>query len=262
MSSAMPGSAEAPQQRRHCAGGIDALTVRSFIHTLRSHLTAIKPAAEYMAGPDVERSVREEMAAIICDAADRIEHLAADLGVLALPDRIRESDQQGAVDLADIVRRVVGRLAAQAQTMGAWLALDLDRDCPSVQGYGRALTQVVDNCLRLVLMMARCGDRVVIELRPVRCDVERPGEVDMRVHVQCADPARCCEPVQFEGVAFDAARLITEEHGGTLRSLDDRAGLLMRLPACPLTCRPAVAAAAGAGTVGIFVPRPPSHAPR
>ena len=257
MSGAMSEPADDSRQQLPPAGGIDALTVRSFIHTLRSHLTAIKPAVEYMAGTDVEVSVREEMAAIICDAADRIEHLASDLGILAVPHRMRENDQLGAVDLADIVRRVVARLATQAQTMGAWLALDLDRNCPPVQGYTRALAQVVENCLRLVLMMARCGDRVVIELRPVRTDEGLPSEVDMRIHVQSAGSMRSCEPVEFQGVPWDAARFIAQEHGGMLRSLDDCVGLLVRLPACPLTNRPAaMAVGAGGRSVGILAPRP------
>jgi hypothetical protein len=101
------------QTERHDEGfvrqGVSLETVRRFIHGLRSHLTTIGPAAEYMAADDVEQSVREEMAEIIGQSVERIEGMLADLVVIAAPGRVRYEAAATTVDMAEVSRRVVAR---------------------------------------------------------------------------------------------------------------------------------------------------------
>ncbi len=233
--------------------GVSPETVRSFVHGLRSHLTAIGPAAEYMAAGDIEQSVREEMAAIIGQSVDRIEGMLADLGVIAAPGRVRREAVSTAVDMAEVSRRVVAGLSSQAQMAGVWLVADAS-PCAPVLGSDRALAQAVSNALLLVLKMARRGDRVVVTLAGSEAGGPR-ADVDLRVELQPAEDGRLSrsQPVEFEGTCLDAARVIVEQHGGTVAGLTDRPGLIMRLPAAPTRTRPAAAATGSAG-------RPSFHA--
>jgi light-regulated signal transduction histidine kinase (bacteriophytochrome) len=239
------------QTERHDEGfvrqGVSLETVRRFIHGLRSHLTTIGPAAEYMAADDVEQSVREEMAEIIGQSVERIEGMLADLGVIAAPGRVRYEAAATIVDMAEVSRRVVAGLSSQAQMAGVWLVADA-LPCPPVLGSDRALAQAVTNTLLLVLKVARRGDRVVVTLAASEAGGAK-REVDLRVELEPTEDGRLSRshPVEFEGVCLDAARIIAEQHGGTVADLTDRPGLVMRLPAAPTRIRPAVAAAGSAG---------------
>lgn len=223
---------------------VDAYTIRQFVHQLRSHLTAIGPAAEYMACPDVADDVRREMAQIVTQCVAQIEGLLADLSVVSTPERARCGSAAATVDMVELVRAALVRHMGYAQSVGAWLVLDVREACPPVLGYPVALEQAVRNALLLVLQVARRGDRVVAQLGAessapspkLALTVElRPGEGALE---------RCGELVELSGVALDATRIIAQQHGGTLEALPDRTGLLMRLPAAPLRLRPAAAAGA------------------
>ncbi len=226
--------------------GVTPETVRHFVHGLRSHLTAIGPAAEYMAATDIEQPVRDEMADIIGQSVDRIEGMLADLSVIAAPGRVRREAVSTAVDMAEVSRRVVASLSNQAQMAGAWLVVDAS-PCPPVLGSDRALAQAVSNALLLVLKMARRGDRVVAKLAGSEAGGAQT-EVDLRVELQPAEDGKLSrsQPVEFEGVCLEAARVIAQQHGGTVADLTDRLGLVLRLPAAPTRPRPAAAAAGSA----------------
>lgn len=226
--------------------GVSSETVRRFVHGLRSHLTAIGPAAEYMAADDVEQSVREEMADIISQSVDRIEGMLADLNVIAAPERVRRDAVGAAVDMAVIARHVVAELSSQAQMAGVWLVADAS-PCPPVLGSDRALAQAVNNALLMVLKLARQGDRVVVVLAGSEAGEPRT-DVNLRVELQPAEDGRLSrsQPVQFAGICLDATRVIAEQHGGTVADLTDRPGLVMRLPAAPTRTRPAAVATVGA----------------
>ncbi len=225
--------------------GVAPETIRHFVHGLRSHLTAIGPAAEYMAADDIEQSVRAEMADIIGQSVDRIEGMLADLGVIAAPGRVRREAVATSVDMAEVSRRVVASLSSQAQMAGVWLVVDAS-PCPPVLGSDRALAQAVSNALLLVLKMARRGDRVAVMLAGSETAGPRT-DVDLRVELQPTEDGKLSrsQPVEFEGVCLEAARVIAQQHGGTVADLTDRLGLVLRLPAAPTRPRPAAAAAAG-----------------
>ncbi len=219
--------------------GVAPKTIRAFVHGLRSHLTAIGPAAEYMVGDSADPAVRDEMARIICTAVGRIDGMLADLAVLAVPERQGPGAPLCPIDLTQVARTVAGAHSTEAQEIGAWLVVDAAGSA-EVLGHDRALHQVVSNALLLVLKLARAGDRVMLSLAAAE-DAQLP-QVQLSVELQTStDAGHRREPVHFDGVPFDAACLIASQHGGTLDSLTDRTGLVLRLPVAPQSSRPAAA---------------------
>ncbi len=221
---------------------VPARTVRQFVHQLRSHLTAIGPAAEYMAGPDVPPEVRSEMVQIVIQSVGRIEHLLADLSVVAAPERARPGAHARSVDLPALVRSVLLRYTDHAQSVGAWLVLDVPKQCAPVLGHPTVLEQAVDNALLVVLQLARRGDRVVAQL----VDSDGPNrELELTVALRPGEGGqRCCDKLQdLTGVALAAAQIIAEEHGGSLSPLPEGIGVVLRLPTAPMP--PLSVAAAG-----------------
>jgi len=239
---------------------VDAHTIRQFVHQLRSHLTAIGPAAEYMACADVAEDVRQEMARIVAQCVAQIEGLLSDLSVVVAPERAH-SGAAATVDMVELVRAALARHMEYAQSVGAWLVLDTTEVCAPVLGNPAALEQAVRNALLLVLQVARRGDRVVAQLSAVS---EAPGpELALSVELQPGDQARerGDELVDLSGVALDAARIIAEEHGGSLTAAPDRPGLVLRLPAAPAPVRRAAAAVGPhvpPGHLRTVLPDPPS----
>lgn len=245
----------ATQPRTDPTPGVEGRTVRQFVHQLRSHLTAIGPAAEYMAQPDVNDEVRREMSGIVSHCVTHIEGLLADLSVVAAPNQAPSGSAATTVDMTEIARAAVMRHMDYAQSVGAWLAVDAAEGCPPVLGCPQALRQAVGNALLLVLQLARAGDRVLARLRSSGGGPTMRLELRVELHPAEAGQARAAGPVSFTGVVLEAARIIVRQHGGTLGGLTDRPGLLIGLPAAPLQLRPA--AAVGGPGAGPFKESPP-----
>ncbi|MCD6360766.1 MAG: HAMP domain-containing histidine kinase [Armatimonadetes bacterium] len=256
-----PGEENDLDAPRASAGGVDALTLRQFMHQIRSHLTAIGPAAEFIAQPDVSDELRSEMADIVRQAVDRIEGLLVDMSVVVTPDRMETEASMVTVDLVEVARAAVRSQMGHAQTVGAWLVVDAAGGCPPVTGHPPALRRAVSNAVMEVLRVAREGDRVVVRMTPLGNGTST--EIDLRVEIEPGGSGhqRSAEPVEFASVSLDAARIIAERHGGTLEGLSDRPGLVMRLPAAPLRLRPAAAAAGVIGAVAATPLSLPSTSP-
>ncbi len=86
-------------------------TIRSFSHRLRSMLTSVGAAAEYMLYSDIGPDVQTEMLGIVAEQTNRIHGLLDDLMVVVADPA--EPDTGSLVDLHTMARRVVRELVGR-----------------------------------------------------------------------------------------------------------------------------------------------------
>ncbi|MFO8081258.1 MAG: hypothetical protein R6V07_13285 [Armatimonadota bacterium] len=226
---------------------IEGETISRFSHQLRSLLTSVGAAAEYLLSNNPDQGVRDEMLGIISEQATRIDGLLDDFLVIAnSPSSSRGAAT--AVNLYQVTRTVVRELAGEAQSVGAWLVLDTAGAVAPVIGYHQPLRQAVAGAIRAVLSLTRPGERVVARLEDARGD---DGEklVQFSITVQSNDPrlGERTDGLSATDLSLEAARRISELHGGTFELLDDRPGLACRLPAASMQIDPAAALRPGRG---------------
>ncbi len=226
---------------------IEGETISRFSHQLRSLLTSVGAAAEYLLNNSPDQGVRDEMLGIISEQATRIDGLLDDFLVIAnSPSSSRGAAT--AVNLYQVTRTVVRELAGEAQSVGAWLVLDTAGAVAPVIGYHQPLRQAVAGAIRAVLSLTRPGERVVARLEDARGD---DGEklVQFSITVQSNDPrlGERTDGLSATDLSLEAARRISELHGGTFELLDDRPGLACRLPAASMQIDPAAALRPGRG---------------
>ena len=220
---------------------LDPEIVSRFSHQLRSLLTSVGAAADYLLHNEIERGVQDEMLGIISEQATRIDGLLDDFLVLANP-RPGGSGTPSAVNLYQITRQVVRELAGEAQSAGAWLVLDTAGAIPPVLGHHQPLQQAITGALRAVLSLTRPGERVVARLEDARGD---NGEklIQFSVIVQSDAPDLGDRSGRFAptDLALEAASRISEEHGGSFEVLEDQLGLACLLPVASLELHSAAA---------------------
>lgn len=209
---------------------IERETVSRFSHQLRSLLTSVGAAADYLLNNDIERGVHDEMLGIISEQATRIDGLLDDFLVVASAHPGRRGSA-GPVNFYRITRQAVRELAGEAQSVGAWLVLDAAGAIPPVVGYHRRLQQAVRGALRAMIRLARPGERVVAQLSDARGD---DGEKLIQFSVLLQSDESGAEDrlgqLTPTDLSLEAARRITESHGGTFELLQDQPGLAFRLP--------------------------------
>ncbi len=247
-----PSGLDSTGEEARCPGGRSAEVVTVsrkalalFSHRLRSLLTCVGAASDYMLENEMERSVQTEMLSIISDQASRIDGLLDDFLVVASEDG-GSGAARSVVDLYTVARQVVRELAREAQCTGAWLVLDAAGMVQPVLGEGRHLRQVVIGVMRSVLVLARPGERVVAQL----ADVGGAPAVELAVYVRSQDDrlADRARALTFDDLSLEAARRICEDHGGRCQLMTDRPGAVCRLPAAPLPADSLACASAGPGT--------------
>jgi two-component system OmpR family sensor kinase len=154
------------------------------------------------------------------------------------------SEAPGPVDLAQLVREVIGGFAARADTQGVDLGVEAP---PSVMGTGSAselrslIANLVDNALRY----APAGSAVTVSLRDARGAVELAVEdsgpgipPEQRERVLRRFQRVAGDPTSGSGLGLPIAKAIVERHRGDLQLADaspgrEPPGLLVqvRLPA-------------------------------
>jgi len=227
-------ASEAPHEERVA---VSMATVRAFVHRMRSLAATVSAAADYMLRDDGRSQAEEEMLAIIAEQGGRIDGLLDDLLVVISAPREPAS---ASVDICAVARQVVRDLAREAQAIGAWLVLDAAEAIPPVHGDRAPLRQAIIGTLRSVIALTRPGERVVARLSALGDAAgARIVELTIGVHShdhQLADRAR---GLTLDDLTLDAARRICRCHGGDLRLMRDRPGVLCLLPAGPMDVRPA-----------------------
>ncbi len=224
---------------------IDGETISRFSHHLRSLLTSVGAAAEYLLHNETEQCVQDEMLGIISEQATRIDGLLEDFLVIAR-ETPHERGSMSEINLYHLTREAVRELAPEAQSIGAWLVLDAAGAVPPVIGHHQPLRQAITGTLRALMMLTRTGERVVARLE----DTQGEGGqelVELSVVVQSDDPAL---PDRAGGLSptdltLEAARRICESHGGSFEMVEHAPGVICRLPAATMRLSPAAAVSAG-----------------
>lgn len=223
---------------------IDEETLSRFAHQLRSLLTAVGAAAEYMLHNEVEQSIRTEMLGIIAEQTARIDGLLEDFLIIsrAVPGQRGSASE---VNLYHLTREAVRELAGEAHSAGAWLVLDAAGAVPPVVGYPGPLRQAVTGTLRGFISLARPGERVVVRLED-DCGGAGVRMVQLSVMLQSdeADPCAGRGQLRPTDLSLEAARRVCESHGGTLETFEGVPGVVCRLPVATLRLAPAAAVAA------------------
>ncbi len=220
---------------------VDDSTVSQFSHQLRALLTSVSAAADYLMTNDPDPGVEDEMLGIIAEQTNKIDGLLDDFLVVARRGDV-DSPRGSAVNLYHIARDAVRDLAGEAQSAGAWLVLDAGGPVPPVVGRHAPLRQAVVGTLRGLISVARPGERVVAALEDARGESGQEI-VEYSVVIQSDDPRLESRIAALEpaDMSVEAARSICEQHGGTLRVLDDRPGLLCSFPAASIRLNPSAA---------------------
>jgi signal transduction histidine kinase len=210
---------------------IEPETVSRFSHQLRSLLTSVGAAADYLLNNDIDRGVHDEMLGIISEQATRIDALLDDFLVVAKA----HPGQRGtptAVDIYQITRQAIRALAAEAQSVGAWLVLDTAGAVPPVMGHHQPLKQAVIGSLRAMLSLTRPGERVVATLEDARGEEgEKLIQFSVLVQSDGTELAERVEGLTPTDLSLEAARRICESHGGTFELLEGQPGVACLLPA-------------------------------
>lgn len=214
-------------------------TLHAFSHRLRSLLTCVGAAAEYMLHNDDGPEINGEMLQIVAEQANRIHALLDDF-LVVVGERGTAADQQ--VDLDALSRQVVRALAAEAQAAGAWLVLDTAAPVPVVAGDQQALRQALIGAVRSVVAVCRRGERVVIALECADGDAgTAPLVLTVSLHTNGVGCARRAQALSRRNLTLDAVRRIIESHGGDLEILAERPGVRWSLPTSAAPVWPAAA---------------------
>lgn len=229
--------------------------VEGFAHRVRSCITAIGAAGDYLLEAELAPEKQREMLYIIEDEVAAISDLLSDFLVVAGNRAAHDVGPLTSVDLCGVTKRMVHRLASNAQSMGAWLAADASEPCPPVLGDEQLLQQAVLSALRSVLRLARTGDRVVASLQPRPAQSGGRPRVELTISVEPQDgegtggaACRAAEPdLRLGDLPLVAVRVIAKQHGGEISSLTDRVGVRLILPGAPLHTRPQAGALAYGG---------------
>ncbi|MBD3293760.1 MAG: hypothetical protein GF393_12620 [Armatimonadia bacterium] len=221
---------------------IEQETLTRFSHQLRSLLTSVGAAAEYLLNNNPDRGVHDEMLGIIAEQATRIDGLLDDFLVVTSAPSPRPGGVS-AVNLYQLTRQAVRDLASEAQSAGAWLVLDAAGAVSPVAGHHQPLRQAITGSLRAMISLTRPGERVVARLEDARGE---DGErlIQFSVLIQSDDTGRDhrAEGLTPTDLSLEAARRICESHGGSFELLGDRPGLALRLPVATMQLAGAAAA--------------------
>lgn len=223
--------------------------VEAFAHRVRSCITAIGAAGDYMLEANLPPEKQREMLYIIEDEVAAIADLLSDFLVVAGKSAVGDVGPLTSVDLSSVTKRMVHRLASNAQSTGAWLAADASEPCPPVLGDEHLLQQAVLSALRSVLRLARAGDRVVASLRPGPAQSGRGPQVELTISIEPQDGEGTggADALRLGDLPLVSVRMIAEQHGGEVSSLTDRVGISLTLPGAPLHTRPQAGALAYGG---------------
>jgi signal transduction histidine kinase len=206
-----------------------AVAQRQFVsdasHELRSPLTAIRTTVE-VAAAHPEPQAWDRSAAVVLEECGRIEHLVADLLLLATGDEGGRKVHRVDVDLDDVARY-------EAERVGATFVGEAIRVTGDPQALTRALRNVVDNAARhaagrvVVTLRAGAGDAVleVADDGPGIPAADRERVFDRFVRL---DEARS-RAGGGTGLGLAIARQLVATQRGTIAFVDVPSGALCRI---------------------------------
>ncbi|MBS1153206.1 MAG: multi-sensor hybrid histidine kinase [Myxococcaceae bacterium] len=201
-------------------------------HELRTPLASVANASSLLesgAGgdghlPGMIRTEAQHMARLLDDLLDvtRVKH-----GTLGL--------QMGAVDLSEVVARVVASARAQVALSGHLLAFEAVGGVVSVRGDEVRLVQVVSNLLTNAIRYTPRGGTITVRLTATQTEaviaVQDTGmgfTGELRTHIFepfVQGPPLPDQLSQGLGIGLALVQQLVERHQGTVRALSDGPGL-------------------------------------
>jgi len=194
--------------------------LRSVSHDLRTPLAAIRAiASDLRDGVVYDDATRTELLATVCDEAERLDRLVANLLSLSRIEAGALRPERQAVQFDELVTDRVRHLARMFSQVRVDVNLPADR--PLVDGDYTQLDQVLTNLLENAARHAPQGSNVRIDGRrrdgmlEVRVSDEGSGVADWE-RDRVFEPFRRGEGSTSSGVGLAICRAIVEAHGGTI----------------------------------------------
>ncbi len=213
--------------------------LRSVSHDLRTPLSTIRAVAgDLRDGPGYDDATRAELLATVCDEAERLDRIVANLLSMSRIEAGAFQPSRQAVDIGELIDDRARRLRGLFRR--ARLQVDLAPDLPLVDGDYSQLDQVVTNLLENAARYAPPGSTVRVAGRGVG-----DGEVELRVvdegigvpeweRARLFEPFRRGEGSASSGVGLAICKAVIEAHGGRIsaeRTPGGGATFVVRLPA-------------------------------
>ena len=217
-----------------------AALLRSVSHDLRTPLSTIRAVAgDLRDGPTYDDVTRAELLATVCEEAERLDRIVANLLSLSRIEAGAFQPARQAVDLGELVGERVRKLRGLFNR--ARLQVDLPADLPLVDGDYSQLDQVVTNLLENAARYAPPGSTVRVVARA------RPADVELRVvdegigvpeweRSRVFEPFRRGEGSASSGVGLAICKAVVEAHGGRIsveRTPGGGATFVLTLPVRP-----------------------------
>jgi two-component system sensor histidine kinase KdpD len=195
--------------------------LRSVSHDLRTPLAAIRAvASDLRDGTVYDEATRTELLATVCDEAERLDRLVANLLSLSRIEAGFLRPEHQAVPFDELVADRVRRLSRMFRQVRVDVALPADRSL--VDGDYIQLDQVLTNLLENAARHAPQGSTVRVEgrrrdgLLEVRVSDEGTGVADWE-RDRVFEPFRRGEGSSSSGVGLAICKAIVEAHGGHIR---------------------------------------------
>ncbi len=206
-----------------------AALLRSVSHDLRTPLASIRAvASELRAGADHAPPVRQELLGLVCDEAERLDRIVANLLSLSRIEAGAFQPDRQAVELVELVRDVTKRLARLFDDV--CLDCRLDADLPLVDIDYVQVDQVLSNLLENAARFAPPGSTVLLsatadpagagEAVLVAISDEGPG-IDGRQLEHVFEPLRTGRASTSSGVGLALCKAIVEAHGGMIEATNN-----------------------------------------
>ncbi|HJV09088.1 MAG TPA: ATP-binding protein [Acidimicrobiales bacterium] len=217
-----------------------AALLRSVSHDLRTPLATIRAvASDLRDGVAYDDATRTELLATVCDEAERLDRIVANLLSMSRIEAGAFEPERQAVDVEELVRERSRRMKDLFRKVR--VQVELPADLPLVDGDYSQLDQVFTNLLENAARHAPPGSFVRISGRV------REGVVEVRVadegigvpdweRTKIFEPFRRGEGSASSGVGLAICKAIVEAHGGRLaveRTAGGGATFVVSLPARP-----------------------------
>lgn len=197
-----------------------AALLRSVSHDLRSPLATIRAVAtDLRDGVDYDSEIRTELLATVCDEAERLDRIVANLLSMSRIEAGAFQPDRQVVDVKELVGDRVRRLRNLFAKVR--IQVDIPENLPLVDGDYSQLDQVVTNLLENAARYAPAGSTVRISGRRLGDAVElRVADEGIGIpdweRAKVFEPFRRGEGSGSSGVGLAICRAVVVAHGGRI----------------------------------------------
>ncbi|MGH9123610.1 MAG: sensor histidine kinase [Acidimicrobiales bacterium] len=205
-----------------------AALLRSVSHDLRTPLASIRAvASDLRSGAAHGEAVRQDLLGLVCDEAERLDRIVANLLSLSRIEAGAFQPERQAVDLEELIEEVARRLGRLFD--GVRLECSVAAGLPLVDVDYVQIDQVLSNLLENAARVAPPGSIVGVTAAPLIGDDHGPGEVEVVVSDQgpgidprlvdhLFEPHHGGQANTLSGVGLALCRAIVEAHGGMIEA--------------------------------------------